>query len=1024
MRPLRLTMQAFGPYPERVVLDFRDALEAGLFGIYGQTGSGKSTIFSAMTFALFGQPAKDDQDPTSLRSDHADAGLQTEVEFVFDIGDRRLVVLRRPEQLRPKQRGDGETRSAHEAFLFDATGIPLDDITDEHRGKIIAEKKVGVVDTAISDTLGYGPNQFRQIVLLPQGRFEKFLSAKTRERLDILRDLFDVSLYRNLAAKLKADAAEAERLVITEREICARRLGSEGFESTDALAAAIVEAEAQCGDLSDAERVLRSQWTLTQAAVEQAKTVDRQFTDAEEKQKVLAELQAGKEEMDSLAARVARTERAAFLRDIESSVSTNAIDVRDATEKRDKAKNVLEHAKTEEKTAAEALSAEIGRTHELETLRQEAAAFARYAEVLEKAESAATCLTEVKSAEQIASGLFSAMQQRIADHRGSREVLTDKLKLARETEARRREMTARLAVVKTSLGAAETFERAERDVIAASKDVEVKSTAHRAALDAENEALLAFEIAENNLAKVQAVHLASKLSPGSPCPVCGSTDHPVPASGAVEHAGLDKAFRETKSAWQQASAESRTSEQNLAAAKGILAEREDRLASLVRPSEAVENLREMTQNLEAGLKVLGSEVDIIDLENSIERAGVEIESFERELENLRDNWNGVSRQVAVQQSQLVGMLSEVPESLQDKERLAAEVARVNQALSQGLEARAAAEKAATAAREVALSAAKDLEAAGSTLDDSVGRHQKSLEKFQERLQQAGLGEEEYQGLKAFFDTIEADRSKIEDYHRKVSMAEDAAKRTADLIDGVVRPDVSKLEMEKEEAEEKVNEAVSRRSSAEHLLHHRIKLRDELADTLRKLDEAEIASGPLRNLAALVNGENPQKLDLETFAIGAMFDQVLMAANLRLGPMTSNRYRLERDLEGAGRGRRGLGIQAFDSHTGKARPTATLSGGETFIAALALALGLADVVESASGKVRLDTIFIDEGFGSLDTENGSGTLDIVLQVLGNLVSRNRAVGLISHVPLVQEAIPNGFYVRKQLDGSSIEARGAL
>ncbi len=131
-------------------------------------------------------------------------------------------------------------------------------------------------------------------------------------------------------------------------------------------------------------------------------------------------------------------------------------------------------------------------------------------------------------------------------------------------------------------------------------------------------------------------------------------------------------------------------------------------------------------------------------------------------------------------------------------------------------------------------------------------------------------------------------------------------------------------------------AVESRTGAEHLLNQRIRLRDELVYALQKLDAAEAASGPLRNLAALVNGDNPQKLDLETFAIGAMFDQVLAAANIRLGPMTSHRYRLERDVEGGGRGRRGLGIQAFDSHTGKARPTATLSGGETFIAALALA----------------------------------------------------------------------------------------
>jgi exonuclease SbcC len=143
------------------------------------------------------------------------------------------------------------------------------------------------------------------------------------------------------------------------------------------------------------------------------------------------------------------------------------------------------------------------------------------------------------------------------------------------------------------------------------------------------------------------------------------------------------------------------------------------------------------------------------------------------------------------------------------------------------------------------------------------------------------------------------------------------------------------------------------------------------------------------------------------------------------PMSGGRYTLERELEGGvGRARRGLGIRVFDLYTGKTRPPATLSGGETFIAALALALGLSDIMESVSGRVRLDTIFIDEGFGSLDTENESGTLDQALQVLTGLVSQRRSVGLISHVPLVQEAIPNGFYVRKDMRGSRVEAKGAI
>ena len=146
---------------------------------------------------------------------------------------------------------------------------------------------------------------------------------------------------------------------------------------------------------------------------------------------------------------------------------------------------------------------------------------------------------------------------------------------------------------------------------------------------------------------------------------------------------------------------------------------------------------------------------------------------------------------------------------------------------------------------------------------------------------------------------------------------------------------------------------------------------------------------MRGLAALSTGDNRRKPNLEIYAIGAMFERVLASANQRLAPMTAKRYRLERDDEGSGRGYQGLGVRAFDNHTGKSRPTTTLSGGETFIAALALALGLADVVESESGKVRLDTIFIDEGFESLDTANGSGTLDQALQVLNSIVSQNRA-----------------------------------
>ena len=245
MRPVRLTMQAFGPYPGREVVDFRRAMEGGLFGIYGPTGPGKSTIFSTLTFALFGEAAKAEQETTSLRSDHADPSVSTEVELVFEVGERRYFVRRSPEQMRPKQRGAGETTSPHEASLFDATGIAVEEISSANPGKVIAEKKTGAVRAAVTGVLGYGPEQFRQIVLLPQGKFESFLAAKTDERLHILRELFDVTTYRRLTEKFKQDAAAAESEVRFNREVCARQLKSEGFETAEDLTAGIEKAEAR-----------------------------------------------------------------------------------------------------------------------------------------------------------------------------------------------------------------------------------------------------------------------------------------------------------------------------------------------------------------------------------------------------------------------------------------------------------------------------------------------------------------------------------------------------------------------------------------------------------------------------------------------------------------------------------------------------------------------------------------------------------------------------------------------------------
>ncbi len=1024
MRPVRLTLQAFGPYPDRVVIDFRDAVEAGLFGIYGQTGSGKSTIFSAMTFALFGEAAKAEQDAPSLRSDHADPDKMTEAEFVFEIGERRYVVLRRPDQMRPKARGEGETRSAHEAYLFDATGMSLDDITDAARGKIVAEKKVRDVDAAVVELLGYGSEQFRQIVLLPQGRFEKFLSAKTKERLEILRELFDVSLYEKLMADLKSEADEAERQVREERALCIRQLAAEGFESTDALISGIEAATGKCAELRVIEETKKATAEVAEKALRQAEAIEEKFAAAEKMRERLRALEARKGDIEALAEQVRQAERARGLIDVEERVRDAEREVGEAETKREDADKAAEIAAKQAEKAAEALRREEDRADEVETLRRRSDELERYGRILEAAADSNQAVETALKEQRDADNAFQAAKAQLTELQERRISKNADLKVARETETKRAEIVGRRAELDKRHLAAKSYEGALQDVATAQAAVEEQLRKSEAASGRAKKARESFETAERNLAAAQALHLATRLEAGSPCPVCGATEHPAPATGEIGSAGLDNAFRESRDAWLAADREARQAGEALIGVQATLDERRKRLSTLEPPEARADVIAAQIGREDAALAALGPRVDILAAETGIEELALQIEELERKRDELRDFFDERRNKATEAKAARDGKLAEVPENLRDAPTLAATLKKVTGSLESLQAARAAVEKALNSAREMALGAVKDLEGADKALADCKTRHQKAAEVFRTRLAEAGLTAEAFQSLKPVIETLNEDRETVETYRREHKSASDAVTDATSAIEGMSRPDIEALRETHQTHAEALGRVTEERIAAQTRVDHLDRLRKGIEETLRKLDEAEAASGPLRGLAALVNGQNSQRLTLETFAIGAMFDQILEAANLRFGPMTNYQYSLEREMENGGRGKRGLGTQVFDAHTGKSRATSTLSGGETFIAALALALGLADVVEAASGKVRLDTIFIDEGFGSLDTENGSGTLDQVLQVLNSIVRQNRAVGLISHVPLVQEAIPNGFYVRKGMSGSSIEERGVV
>lgn len=1022
MKPVRLTLQAFGPYPGRQVVDFRDAVEAGLFGIYGQTGSGKSTLFSAMTFALFGQPAKTDQEAVSLRSDHAAADLLTEVEFVFEVGGRQYVAVRSPEQMRPSRRGGGETRNAHEAHLFDATGLAVEDITPDQRGKVIAEKKVGLVDAAIVERLGYGAEQFRQIVLLPQGRFETFLTAKTKERGDILRDLFDVSLYRRLTESLKERADSAERQVQRERAVYEQRLRAEGFETDADLSAGISGAEEDLvirrQALGEAREIANASW----AAVRSAELTEARFVEAERAAQAVATLEARADAMETLALRLERTRQAQTLTDVEAAVLK-------ASAERKQTEGAISGLRTGADLAEQGLreaearwAAEQGREAEIAAIRRHAEDLERHRTTLGQAAEVLTALTAAQAADAEARHCLQDAQKTLDRLRTEQDRQTEALRQARRIEEQRQRLTAQRVAEQHRLARAKDYAVAERDVQRAAQQAEACQQARNQAVEAWATAQQALEQAERAVAHSHAVSLASRLTAGDPCPVCGGRDHPAPAIGTVEAGDLMAVLSAAEADGQAADRAMRQSEERLSAVRSVLTEREARLAGLEPPEQALGDLQAAVDQLDADLKALGPVTDLVAAEAAAERRATAIAQGEEERDRLRDALRGCEVAVASLITKRDVLLETVPDVVRDPAGLAQALAVAQKRLQMAMQARQQAEEAVQRARDTALAAIKDLQAGQDRLEERRRREKDASAVFIERLEQAELTAEAYRSLKPGFARLAEDREAVEAYRRDRAAAGTVFQQAEAAVQGVTRPDLTVLKAQAAEAAATVQRVETQEIEAGQRLGTLLRLQERLAEAKQALEAVEAESAPLRGLAAAVSGNNPHKLTLEIYAIAAMFEAVLQSANLRLGPMTGHRYQLVRDAEGSGRAQRGLGIQVADSHTGKERPTATLSGGETFIAALALALGLADVVESTSGRVQLETIFIDEGFGSLDTEHGTGTLDQVLQVLNTLVSQNRAVGLISHVPLVQEAIPNGFYIRKQAGGSQVETRG--
>ena len=1001
MRLHTLEMHAFGPYASAQRIDFDRLSGSGLFLLEGPTGAGKTTILDAITFALYGGLAGEEQAQDRLRSHFAGPDAEPSARLEFSVRGIRYRVSRVPEHRRPKKRGEGFTAQASQVHL-----------ERECRGgwaSLSANK--AEAGTMITEVIGLTRAQFTQVMLLPQGEFARFLHASDDARRELLTRLFGTGLYDRITAGLERrryDAArrleQAEQAISDAVSAAAEAAGLDAGGRGELLslpraerATRLKEAHAGLAETialtGDAQEIAASQLAGALAADQEAK---RQAGLVTRLTQALADLQAHEltgPDHDERARRLAAARRAepvqpllAALAESEAAAVATRGALRGLLPGPGPDADALAGGDGPE-AADRAGSAGRDAASRAESSGRDAAALQHLADREAGLPELERALAEREQAAGQTSVRAAALQEARSELPDRITRLQGEWREARAVAAGLDAALARRETIGAQLSAAAQAAGLAPQVEAARSALQAAVDAHQALVDGHQ------SLMEARLDGI-AAELAVQLADGAPCPVCGSTAHPAPACAtaeAVTAADVAGAARQR----DEADAERSRLDSDLARlareeaacitaaggrGPGDLAAEEAALAGVI---GAAEQAAADAARLETGLAAARDELEAIagDLTEAVTQAAAAAGQAAAARESLaivraelteaaREHPSVAARRAALLESAardraLAGVLAQLAAALAARDRDHAQATR--EAAARGF-ASAAGARAAALEPDGQAALAAEVDAWTRTLDRLSAAAQAG--------DLAGLDPGRAGEVHAGASAAAAALARAQEAEQEVRGALDAAKAQADRL----------------------SDRLAEVAAAEDA-------HDRLAE----------AAGPVVQLANLARGmDGHRRVTLTTYVLRRWFADVVTAANVRLGAMSAGRYELMRTDEGGTRRERsGLTLAVLDRHTGEARSPASLSGGETFYTSLALALGLADVVRAGAGGVDLDTLFIDEGFGSLDTD----TLDQVMAVIDDLRDRGRVVGIVSHVADLKDRVPERLEVRRLPDGSS-------
>lgn len=1066
MKPILLTMQAFGSYGEKTEIDFQKG--GDFFLISGDTGSGKSTIFDAMMFALYGEVStngsgKENELLSQFVDVRNDKPLVSLVFTAHQHGQEETYkITRTPRHIRPakrpgaKQQEEGETA---ELLMPDGSQYP---------------GKLSETNRKIEEIVGLTADQFRKVVMIAQGEFMDFLRAGSKEKTALLRDLLKTDYYYQLSERLKTLAKEKNTAAKTQRanmSFFAGRAVTEGLPEKDAQAleaakGAVIKAaeklqpeqvdtlaevlSAVCARLQLQQGELAKQQTAAQndrddcmKRIEAAQPLMKRFEELESAEKTLQECAAQADEIEKKRGLIGK--------------------IRDAWAIEPK----YQRMKDAQKALTDAQRELAAKQQELPQLKQTAADAAAFHQQMEKTKDAATTqCAEVETKVEKALKTFDALdeaekalrQAEEADTKAktnaesAKKALDDFKKQEdawRKQEAELQGVEAAYEVCKQQNQQYRDLKKSLEELQSSRKDVQEKRRQAEAAAETYVGATQKYQREQKAyddyrlvFLNAQAGLLARELAPGKPCPVCGALEHPAPCQLTQENQQLNreqlerrrKAADDAAKAQEEKAKESESAQVKLTERQKAVEEAEKKL---------VENARNIRENV-----TMATAADVEAMLQAwlpeLQSASKSVQAKVKALDDVRKNLDGAKAErekleEAASAAQETAKSTAVKKAEAEKtwklhqEELSSSAYRTREdAVAQRTQAQEAKQKAEAAASQAAekerqaQKAETDCETQIRRLNEEMPQKQGNAEEFNQQYQQTmaekSLDEAQWRQLTADYDAEEPDRlqKEVSDFDQKKNTAETQCTTAQSAIAGREKPDMAKLEAASKAAESALKEVSDALEAAKHLHSDNAKVLKDLREGREPLAEACKAANTAQHLSDVMAGtESGNRMNLETFVQRSYMEKILCDANRRFRDMSNRQFELKLiNVEDAGEGKnKGLDLEVLSIVTDKTRSVNTLSGGESFMAALSLALGMADQIQAATAAIHLDVMFIDEGFGSLSDNARNEAVNILKEMAG----KQRQIGIISHVSELKDEIENQLIVKKDDRGSYISWR---